>query len=197
MDKHFPEKPVIVVIGGPNGAGKTTAAPELLKGVLNLDKFINADTIARGLSGFSPDTSALEAGKVMLKHIRGLAARKESFAFETTMASRSFAPWFADLKSNYSIHIVFLWLLGPDLAVQRVKDRVVLGGHSIPEDVIRRRYKRGIANFFSLYRPVCSSWRVSDNSGDYDPVLIARQGVDGTEDIREPGLWADITERWA
>jgi hypothetical protein len=117
------------MLGGPNGAGKTTAAKALLRDTLAVTEFVNADTIARGLSGFHPGGSSVAAGRVMLKQLHALAERRIDFAFESTMASRSFAPWLKELgASSYRIHLVFLWLPTPDLAVQRVRERVLAGG---------------------------------------------------------------------
>jgi predicted ABC-type ATPase len=186
MDK----KQNIAIIAGPNGAGKSTTAPDLLREALGIKEFINADTIAEGLSAFSPENSALEAGKIMLKRIRNLAAEKVSFAFETTLAAKSFVPWLKDLyKKGYSIHIIYLWLEDEDLAVKRVEERVSMGGHSIPEHVIRRRYKRGIINFFKLYMPICSTWRIYDNSSEKGPILAVLGNSEGPEIIHHKEIW--------
>lgn len=80
-------KPSVVILAGPNGAGKSTAAPELLQGELSVREFVNADVIARGLSAFDPDGAAIAAGRVMLARLDELAHQRESFAFETTLAS--------------------------------------------------------------------------------------------------------------
>jgi predicted ABC-type ATPase len=124
----------VVVLSGPNGAGKSTAAPSLLKGRLSVDQFVNADEIARGLAGFAPETAAIPAGRIMLTRLRELAAARADFAFESTLASRSFARWLESLTSGgYRFHLVFLWLPSADLAVARVRDRVRQGGHDVPE----------------------------------------------------------------
>jgi predicted ABC-type ATPase len=138
----------VTVLAGPNGAGKTTAAPRLLRDMLGLVEFVNADTIAQGLAGFAPEIAALEAGKIMYNRIRQLGDQRRSFAFETTLASRSLTPWLAKLmQSGYEFHLAFLWLPNADFAVQRVANRVRLGGHSLPESTIRRRYVRGLQIF--------------------------------------------------
>ena len=114
-------------------------------------EFVNADLIAQGLAGFDPERAALPAGRVMLQRIRELAKQRVSFAFETTLASRSFARWLAELvRTGYQFHLVFLWLPSADFAVDRVADRVRLGGHSVPEATVRRRYAAGLRNFFGL-----------------------------------------------
>ena len=87
-------RPNLVILAGPNGAGKSTAAPELLQGALGVNEFVNADVIARGLSAFDPDSAAIGAGRVMLSRVRELAEQRVSFAFETTLASRTFRNFF-------------------------------------------------------------------------------------------------------
>src|SRR5262245_44459100 len=125
--------PSVVILAGPNGAGKSTVAPALLQGPLAVNEFVNADVIARGLSAFDPQSVALAAGRVMRTRLRELAAQRISFAFETTLASRSLAPWLAGLKTDgYHVHLVFLWLPSADFAVDRVAQRVKTGGHAIP-----------------------------------------------------------------
>jgi predicted ABC-type ATPase len=120
---------------------------------------------------------SLEAGRIMLDRLRGLAKQRRHFAFETTLASRSYAPWLVKLKeSGYRFHLVFLWLSTSELAVQRVKERVRSGGHSISAEVIRRRYERGLANFFNLYQPLADTWAAYDNSGSGAPLLVAFGG---------------------
>lgn len=149
------ESPNLILIAGPNGAGKSTAAPILLRDFLGVVEFVNADAIAVGLSSFQPERVAIHAGRIMLKRLYELAGRQANFAFESTLASRSFAPWINELKQNsgYSFYLIFLWLPSPDMAIARVKERVRAGGHSVSEDVVRRRYSGGLRNFFGLYRP--------------------------------------------
>jgi predicted ABC-type ATPase len=166
------QAPIVAVIAGPNGAGKSTLAPHLLRDVLRLDAFVNADQLALGLSGFAPEDAAFSAGRVALDHMRGLAARGQSFAFETTLATRSFGPWLASFaREGYAVLLAFLWLPSADLAVERVRARVRLGGHDIPEATIRRRYPRAIDGFFRL-RSRLTSWRFYDTSG-WRPRLVA------------------------
>jgi predicted ABC-type ATPase len=170
------EPPVVVVIGGPNGAGKTTSAQVLIPKGIGLRQFVNADTIAAGLSAFDPASVALEAGRIMLKRLDELAAQRASFAFETTLASRTFASFLRRLQADgYLAHVYYLWLPRPELSIHRVTERVRRGGHHVPPDVVRRRYWRGLANFFALYQPLADSWILSDNSGS-EPRVIARGG---------------------
>lgn len=166
-------QPVVVVVAGPNGAGKSTTAPALLRDVLGVTEFVNADAIAGGLSAFNSEAVALAAGRVMLTRLKTLARGRSSFAFETTLASKSFVPRLKELKAGgYAVHLIFLWLSSPELALHRVAERVALGGHDVPEATVRRRYHAGVRNFFALYMDLASSWRVYDTSGRA-PQLIA------------------------
>lgn len=162
-----PERPQIFVLSGPNGAGKTTAASVVLPERLGIDQFVNADLIARGLSPFAPDRMAFRAGRLMLERIHDLRARGESFGFETTLATRSYARFLSDARaSGYHVHLIYLWLSGVDLALSRVRARVEQGGHDVPPAIVERRYHRGLRNLFGLYMPLCDTWTVADNSGD-------------------------------
>jgi predicted ABC-type ATPase len=166
--------PHVVVVAGANGSGKSTSAPALLRDALEVTEFVNADTIAAGLSAFRPQSVAVAAGRIMLARMRALAIAREDFAFETTLASRSFAPWLKQLREGgYRVHILFLWLRNEELAVRRVAERVRAGGHSVPEDVVRRRYRAGMRNFFGLYVPLADSWQMLDNSESGKPRLVA------------------------
>lgn len=185
-------RPSVVILAGPNGAGKSTAAPALLQGALAVNEFVNADVIARGLSAFDPDAAAIAAGRVMLARLRELAAQRTSFAFETTLASRTFAPWLRQLgASGYEIHLVFLWLSSADLAIERVADRVRNGGHNIPGNVVRRRYAAGLRNFFDLYQPVTTSWVVYNNSGP-QPTLVAEALESQPEQVYDTVIWETV-----
>ena len=185
-------RPSVVILAGPNGAGKSTAAPALLQGALAVNEFVNADVIARGLSAFAPDSAAIAAGRVMLGRLRELSEQRVSFAFETTLASRTFAPWLSELRaSGYEIHLVFLWLSSEDLAIERVADRVRNGGHDVPSDVVRRRYSAGIRNFFKLYGPVTTSWVLYDNSGPR-PRLVAGGLESQPERVYDYDIWQSV-----
>lgn len=155
----------IVVVAGPNGAGKSTAAPRLVRDVLGITEYVNADTIALGLSAFAADRAAVSAGRILLQRVRELAERGVDLAFETTLASRSFAPWLRDLVAQGAeAHVVFLSLASPELARARVRARVALGGHAIPDEVVERRHARGLENLRALYAPLATSWTLLDAS---------------------------------
>jgi predicted ABC-type ATPase len=192
-----PERPHLIVLAGPNGAGKTTVSAELLRGALGVNEFVNADTIARGLSEFNPEGAAIEAGRVMLRRLRHLTTQRLDVAFETTLASRSFAPWIRELKaSGYDFHLFFISLPKPEIAIDRVRSRVQRGGHSVPDETIRRRFEAGLRNFFELYRPLATTWRFYDN--EHSPGLrpIARGGGDRTEIVADLEMWGRIEREW-
>jgi len=188
--------PLVVVIAGPNGAGKSTIAPRLLQGALAVTEFVNADTIAQGLSAFRPEMVAVAAGRVMLARLRSLARRRASFAFETTLASRTFAPWLTSLRtSGYRAHLVFLSVASPELAVARVRERVRGGGHAVPEAVVRRRFAAGLRNFFALYREVVDSWQMFDNSTADEPRLLATGRAAQPAAILDVRAWEALMRR--
>lgn len=190
--------PSVIVLAGPNGAGKSTSAPSILREALGVDEFVNADVIARGLSGFDPGRAAMAAGRIMLARLRDLAGQRTSFAFETTLASRSFAPWIAGLiATGYQFQRVFLWLPSPDLAVARVAARVREGGHDVPEGTIRRRYEAGLRHFFGLYQPMATTWEVCDNSGAPATRLIAAGEGCLVRRVADEPTWARIQREYA
>lgn len=188
--------PLVVVIAGPNGAGKSTSAPLLLQNALAVHEFVNADVIASGLSAFHPENVAITAGRMMLRRMKALAAKRADFAFETTLASRTFAPWLDRLRATgYRAQLIFLSLPSPDLAVERVAERVRVGGHQVPSAVVRRRFKVGLRNFFSLYRQRVDAWQMFDNSGLAGPRLIASGSGSGkTPTIEIQNLWENLLE---
>ena len=185
--------PDVIVIAGPNGAGKSTLAPALLRDTLRVFEYVNADTIAEGLSAFAPQGASFDAGRVMLGRLHELAAEKKTFAFETTLASRVYAGWLKELKveSDYRVSIVFLWLRNVDLSIARVAARLKLGGHSLPEEAIKRTFERGTSNFFKLYMPVANYWRFF-NAGVTPPDEIARYTEADGETAFDPELWKAI-----
>ncbi|MCF8367081.1 MAG: zeta toxin family protein [Bacteroidales bacterium] len=174
----------LYIIAGCNGAGKTTASFTVLPEMLNCDEFVNADEIARGLSPLNPEKSAIEAGRWMLKKIDQLISSKTDFAFETTLASRSYKKTIIKAKeAGYQITLLFFWLESVELAIERVKIRVEEGGHNIPKDIIRRRYYAGLKNLFEIYIPVCDYWMLFDNS-KLQSELIAEGYLKGEIEVK-------------
>ena len=162
----------VIIIGGPNGAGKTTFAKAFLPNEAACPRFINADLIAAGLSPFKPETAAVQAARLMLEEIRRCAGQGEDFALETTLSGRTYARQIASWQAiGYSVNLIFLKLRSVKLALARVKARVAQGGHHIPADVIRRRFRQGWQNFETLYRPLVNHWELYDNSANR-PILI-------------------------
>jgi predicted ABC-type ATPase len=184
--------PNLFIIGGANGAGKTTTAMHLLPEFLLCNEYVNADAIAAGLSPFNPQSVAIQAGRLMIERINTLAKNKEDFAFETTLASRSFAPFLRECQNRgYTINLIYLWLQSVELAIERVHQRVKSGGHDIPEPIIRRRYEAGRRNFVNLYLSLADTWQAFENSGQL-PLLIAEGGLNLPIIINREETWQSI-----
>jgi predicted ABC-type ATPase len=184
--------PNLYIIAGCNGAGKTTASFTILPEMLNCKEFVNADSIAAGLSPFNPESVAIEAGRLMLSRIHELMGARVDFAFETTLATRSYASLVkAAQRVGYKVTLLFIWLDSPETAIQRVADRVAEGGHHIPDEIVRRRYDRGIFNLINLYMPICNSWIVVNNK-DVVPELIAKGALTGENMIQNYYIWGII-----
>ncbi|RZK36563.1 MAG: zeta toxin [Hymenobacter sp.] len=174
----MPEKN-LYIIAGCNGAGKTTASFTILPEMLNCREFVNADEIARGLSPFQPDKVAFEAGRIMLHRVDELLRRGQSFALETTLATKIYQQKIkAAQQQGYVVILLYFWLNNPELAQERVKTRVLEGGHSIAPHVIDRRYQLGINYLFTNYLPLVDEASVYDNSSG-EPILLAQKLADG------------------
>lgn len=173
----------LYIIAGCNGAGKTTASFTILPEILDCKEFVNADEIAKGLSPFQPDKVSFEAGRIMLKRINTLLSEDQNFAFETTLATKSYKEKISFAKENgYTVSLLFFWLQNIELAKERVNIRVIEGGHNIEPEIIERRYKRGIKNLFDIYIPIIENVLIFDNSeGKHE--LIAKKQADGTLNI--------------
>ncbi len=185
--------PRVIVLAGPNGAGKTTASRILLAETLNVLTFVNADVIARGLAGFDPASVAVAAGRIMLARLHELAEQRADFAFETTLASRTFAGWLSELReSGYRVHLVYFWVESADVAVARVTQRITEGGHSVPEETIRRRYRRSVDNLLRLYLPVTTTWRVYNTTQAGMPRLIAEGDESGSIVVHDETSWQSM-----
>ena len=162
----------IIIIAGPNGAEKTTFARDFLPAEAKTLRFINADLIAAGLAPFNPESASFKAGRLMLEKIDECVDAGHSFAFETTLSGRAYLKKIAVWQElGYQVKLWFLSLPNDQIAVSRVARRVSQGGHNIPEDVIRRRFKAGLENFHERYSKVVDSWALYDNYG-IEPKLI-------------------------
>jgi predicted ABC-type ATPase len=166
----------IYILAGPNGAGKTTFARQFIPAALNITQFVNADFIAYGLSPFAPEREAIQAGKLMLRQIDKLVNLGENFCFETTLSGRSYTRMIPAWQAKgFVVRLIFLSLANVETAIARVAERAAQGGHSISEDIIRRRFTAGRANFQNLYKSLVDSWALYDNSGQ-SPALIDSGG---------------------
>lgn len=181
------------MLAGPNGAGKTSAAPELLRDAVGIGAFVNADIIAQGLSGFSPQSAAFEAGRAMLHRLQELARERTNMAFESTLSGRSAHQFLIEIRaSGYDVHIFYLWLPTPELAVSRVHQRVQSGGHDVPDAVVRRRFSKSLVNFDRLYRPITASWQMFDGSSVVGRPLIARGMGESVPIVLDASRWITV-----
>lgn len=183
----------VYIIAGPNGAGKTTFAREFLPNYADCRNFINADLIAEGIAPFSPRTAAVRAGRLMLEEISRSMKRVEDFGFETTLSGRSYLNLMRKLKKRgYGVHIFYLWVPTVELSLGRIRERVLSGGHDVPETVVRRRFERSIRNFLVNYRPLADSWTLYDNTGGV-PQMIASKVQDNPR-IVDARLYNELME---
>ncbi|MEM7810238.1 MAG: AAA family ATPase [Planctomycetota bacterium] len=173
------EYPTVTVIAGPNGAGKTTFANRFLPANVAGKQFLNADLIAAGLSPFDPESQKVRAGRLVIERMRELVAARESFGFETTLAGRGYAKKLAAMSAaGYRVLFFFLWLPDAEWAVRRVAGRVREGGHDVPDDDIRRRYRKGLVHFFDLFAPIADEWELYDASA-LPPRLVVESTNEG------------------
>ena len=189
-------KPNFYIIAGPNGAGKTTASYTLLPEMLGCVNFVNADEIARGLSPFAPEIVDVQAARIMLERVEELLSQKADFGLETTLATRSYVQLIKRAHTlGYKVHLLFFYLETPEQAIQRVAQRVSNGGHGIPEDVIRRRFQRGIDNLINLYLPICDSALIFNNMKT--PALLIARKKNCTDDIElvEIDMWNHLLQQ--
>ena len=167
--------PQLYIISGCNGSGKTTACYTLLPDLLNCREFVNSDEFAKSLSPFNPAAASVTASRFMLKKINYLLDRNADFCVETTLATRSLVKIVEEAHNRgYEVTILYFWLNSPELAIQRVRDRVAAGGHHIPDPVVRRRYVMGLQYFFDTYIPVSDRWVLADNSRT--PFTVVAEG---------------------
>lgn len=174
-------KPTIYLIAGCNGAGKTTFANEFLPKEVKCLRFLNADEIARGLSPLNPNASAVKAARLLLKEVHDDIQRRDTFALETTLSGKTYVRLFRRARRlGYEIELHYLWLSSPAQAIARVRQRVRMGGHDVPEPYIRRRFKRSLANLIADYLPLATRWAIWDNR----ELLAKRLAFSATHDIK-------------
>ncbi|MBQ7439255.1 MAG: zeta toxin family protein [Paludibacteraceae bacterium] len=191
------QHPNLYIIAGPNGAGKTTASYTLLPEILHCVNFVNADEIARGLSPFSPETVDVQAARIMLDRIEELLSQKADFGIETTLATRSYVQLVRRAQaSGYKVHLLFFYLETPEQAIQRVAQRVSNGGHGIPEEVIRRRFKRGIDNLLNLYLPICDSVLIYNNIKTPAQLIVRKKSLKEKVEVVEDVMWNQLIQKY-
>ena len=182
----------LYIIAGCNGAGKTTASKSFLPAVLNCKQWVNADEIAYGLSPFSPESVALQAGRLMLERIQQLLEQGESFALETTLATRSYRNLVLKAQSlGYEVHLLFFYLPSPHIAINRVAHRVKEGGHFVPDEIVVRRYYLGLKNLKEIFMPIVDYWEIYQCfNSDYIMVATGEKGelfdIEGENITMEP-----------
>ena len=185
----------LYIIAGPNGAGKTTASYTILPEIFDCNEFVNADEIARGLSPFNPDMVAFHAGRIMLERINELLNNGKTFALETTLSTKSYVSFIKKAKVNgYEVILLFLRLDSQELAIERVKTRVIEGGHNIPENVIRRRYENGLKNLFQRYIAIVDKWILIDNSKKSFNFIA--EGANDERIIKDQELWDELIKKY-
>lgn len=157
--------PKCYIISGPNGAGKTTFAIRFLGETIGCENFINADMIASGISPLNPSKAQVTASKVFLNELKSNMAKKVDFAFETTLSGRTYLKTVQKLKSSgWTVILYYLWIPSIEFSVERVRSRVIQGGHDIPLDAIHRRYSRSIKKLINEYMHICNNVYCYDNS---------------------------------
>jgi len=187
--------PNLYIIAGCNGAGKTTASYTVLPEILNCREFVNADEIAKGLSPFQPETVSFHAARIMLERINQLLVQNVDFAIETTLTTLSYQKTIELAKlGNYNITLLFFWLNDVNLAIERVKSRVLDGGHNIPEEVIIRRYYRGVSNLIHIFLKLSDYWLVIDNS-KRTFALIAEGNEEFETTVYDDEIWTKLKEQ--
>lgn len=165
----------LYILAGCNGAGKTTVAYHILPEILKCKEFVNADEIAKGISPFQPEKVSYEAGKIMSRRITDLMNQNKSFAIETTLSALTYRQKIKEAQSKgYCVTMIFFWLQSVELAKERIRLRVIEGGHSIPADVIERRYNKGLINFFRYFLPICDNVMLFDNSNQFPKLIMTK-----------------------
>ncbi len=168
----------LYIIAGCNGAGKTTASKQFLPSVLNCKQWVNADEIAVGLSPLAPESVAVQAGRLMLERIQELLSQNVTFAIETTLTTRSYRNLVLQAQSlGYEVELVFFFLPSPEVAINRVAHRVRNGGHSVPDDIVRRRYYGRVKNLKEIFMPIVDKWSIFRyENDDYHLIASGRKG---------------------
>jgi predicted ABC-type ATPase len=187
--------PEMYVIAGCSGAGKTTVAFTGVPEFLHCREFVNADEIARGISPFQSEKIAFLSGRLMLARMSELIMQGEDYAFETSLSNLAYGSLIRRARTHgYHVTLIFLYLQSELIAMRRIQNRVKQGGNFVADEVVARRYKRGIRNLFNLYLPLADHWMVLDNS-DINPELVATGGRDMDMEVSNSTVWDEITRK--
>lgn len=163
--------PTCWIIAGPNGAGKTTFALEYLPQAA-CQHFINADLIAAGLSPLAPERELVAASRIFLQEIENRIHKREDFAFETTLAGRSYLKLIRQLQqAGWQVELVYLALPNMEMSKLRVAERVAHGGHNIPTKDIERRFARSLRNLLNDFSYRADRTRCFMNSDIAEPIF--------------------------
>ncbi|NEP63763.1 MAG: hypothetical protein F6K31_43875 [Symploca sp. SIO2G7] len=181
-------QPTCWIIAGPNGAGKTTFALEYLPEVANCQHFINADLIAAGLAPLAPESQLLAASRIFLSEIKARVAARQDFAFETTLAGRTYLRLIQQLRSDgWRVELIYLALPNVAMSRMRVAERVTHGGHNIPLADIERRFPRSLRNLLTEFGSITDRTRCFMNSGEVPELIFVQQ--DNERTIIDTGLF--------
>lgn len=174
--------PKLYIVSGCNGSGKTTASYTLLPEMLECTQFVNSDEFAKGLSPYEPEKVPLLASRYMLMKIKYLFRKRKDFGIETTLATRTLLKMVSKAQEEgYFVTVIYFWLESPEKAMERVRERVLKGGHNIPVETIIRRYYMGLKYLFNDYMKICDRWILADNS--HPPFKVVAEGFRENGDV--------------
>ncbi len=188
------EQPKLIIIGGANGSGKTTLAREFV--LVDKIEYLGADEIARELNPTNPEHEAISAARIFSQRLEDYLAKQKSVLVESTLSGLSLQKHLAMAKTqDFEITIIFVYLDSPELCIERVAARVAKGGHHVPDEDIRRRFKRANINFWNVYKNLADDWSLFYNTGE-NIAQIAEGVLENTSilDAKEYEKWLKLTE---
>ena len=182
---------ILYIIAGANGSGKSTLASELLPSE-NLE-FLNADDVAKEICPDNIESVKIKAGKIVLERLETLLCSGKSFAIETTLSGKNHIKTIQKAKaSNYQVVIIYSYLDNPLLCENRIKIRVLNGGHNIPKEDITRRFYRSKENFWNIYKDLADEWNLFYN-GTSEYILVA-QFANNNIEIFSENMYNEFTK---
>lgn len=176
-------KKYLYIIAGANGSGKSTLASELLPE--EKLEFLNADEIAKEICPENIESVRITAGRKVLEKLDNLFENNKSFAVETTLAGSNHIKTIQRAKElKYNVALIYSFVENPEICINRIKVRVLNGGHDIPDEDVIRRFYRSKNNFWNKYKDIVDEWNLFYN-GISDYVLVAKQEFDGIEILND------------